>query len=31
MSDDWRLEVDFDDTHHIGSLVERLDALVYPS
>lgn len=26
MNDDWRLEVDFDDTKHIGSLVERLDA-----
>ena len=26
MNDDWRLEVDFDDTEHIGSLVERLDA-----
>jgi hypothetical protein len=26
MNDDWRLEVDFDDTAHIGSLVERLDA-----
>jgi hypothetical protein len=26
MNDDWRLEVDFDDTAHIESLVERLDA-----
>ncbi len=26
MNDDWRLEVDFDDAEHIGSLVERLDA-----
>jgi hypothetical protein len=26
MNDDWRLEVDFDDSSHIGSLVERLDA-----
>lgn len=26
MNDDWRLEVDFDDAAHIGSLVERLDA-----
>ena len=26
VNDDWRLEVDFDDTEHIGSLVERLDA-----
>jgi hypothetical protein len=26
MNDDWRLEVDFDDTAHIGSLVEQLDA-----
>ena len=25
MNDDWRLEVDFDDSSHIGSLVERLD------
>jgi hypothetical protein len=26
VNDDWRLEVDFDDTAHIGSLVECLDA-----
>jgi hypothetical protein len=26
MNDDWRLEVDFDDSSHLGSLVERLDA-----
>ena len=26
MNDDWRLEVDFDDSSHIGPLVERLDA-----
>jgi hypothetical protein len=26
VNDDWRLEIDFDDTAHIGSLVERLDA-----
>src|SRR3954451_2095621 len=26
MNDEWRLEVDFDDIGHIGSLVDQLDA-----